>query len=73
MRAKVAEHGQVTIPGPLCEQLDIHPGSTLDFREEAGRLVAVKAEETDAVDEVYGILGSGRRTDELMAQLRGAP
>lgn len=43
----------------------------LEFREERGRLVAVKLEATDPVEAVLGILADGRRSDELLLELRG--
>ncbi len=71
MRAKVAERGQVTIPKPLRDRLGIQPGTILEFREEEGQLLAVKVEALDVVDWAYGRLGRGRRTDEIVRQLRG--
>ena len=71
MKAKVAERGQVTIPKALRKKLGIRPGTILEFSEEAGRLIALKAEPRDVVDAVYGSLGSGRRTDDIVAELRG--
>ncbi len=71
MRAKVAERGQVTIPKVLRERLGIRPGTVLEFKEDQGKLVAVKATALDAIDQFYGKLGSGRRTDDVMRELRG--
>ena len=73
MRAKVAERGQVTIPKVLRERLGIKPGTVLEFKEDQGKLVAVKATALDAIDQFYGKLGSGRRTDDVMRELRGNP
>ncbi len=73
MKAKVAERGQVTIPKVLRERLGIRPGTVLDFKEEQGKLVAVKAEAMDTIDQFYGKLGSGRRTDDVMQELRDNP
>jgi AbrB family looped-hinge helix DNA binding protein len=73
MRAKVAERGQVTIPKVLRERLGIRPGTVLEFNEEQGKLVAVKATAMDTIDQFYGKLGSGRRTDDVMRELRGNP
>ena len=73
MKGKVAERGQVTIPKALGDRLGIRPGTVLEFSEQAGRLVAVKADTSDPVDQVYGKLGRGRRTDELILELRGKP
>ncbi|MFZ0133748.1 MAG: AbrB/MazE/SpoVT family DNA-binding domain-containing protein [Desulfobacterales bacterium] len=71
MKAKVAERGQVTIPKALRARLGIQPGTVLDFSEDHGRLVAVKAEAMTGVEAAYGLLGQGRRTDEIMQELRG--
>ena len=71
MKAKVAERGQVTIPKALRERLGIKAGTVLDFIEESGRLVAMKIGPQNPVDEVYGSLGKGRRTDDVMDELRG--
>jgi antitoxin PrlF len=72
MKAKVADRGQVTIPKILRDRLGIRPGTILEFEEDQGKLVAVKAVATDAVDQLYGTLGSGRRTDDIMQELRGS-
>ena len=71
MKAKVAERGQVTIPKALRERLGIRPGTILEFKEDRGKLVAVKAVAMDTVDQLYGTLGSGRRTDDIMQEIRG--
>lgn len=73
MKAKVAERGQVTIPKALRERLGIRPGTVLDFEEDQGKLIAVKATAMDAVDQAYGKLGRGRRTKGIMQELRGKP
>ena len=72
MKAKVAERGQVTIPKALRERLGIVPGTVLDFIEEQGRLIAKKTEPVDAVDQVFGRLGRGRNTDDIIQEIRGA-
>jgi AbrB family looped-hinge helix DNA binding protein len=72
MKAKVAERGQVTIPKALRERLGIVPGTVLDFIEEQGRLIAKKTEGVDAVDQVFGRLGRGRNTDDIIQEIRGA-
>ena len=72
MKAKVAERGQVTIPKVLRDQMGIQAGTVLEFCEEQGRLVAVKAESLDAIDRFYGRLGRGRRTEEVIRELRGS-
>jgi AbrB family looped-hinge helix DNA binding protein len=72
MKVIVSEKGQVTIPKRLRERLGIRPGQILDFHEEEGRLVAVKAQQGDPVTAVYGVLSLGMTTDRAMAELRGA-
>ena len=71
MKAKVADRGQVTIPKALRERLGIRAGTVLEFQEEHGKLVAAKAVTADTLDQFYGKLGSGRRTDDIMQELRG--
>ena len=73
MKAKVAERGQVTIPKVLRERLGLEPGTVLDFKEEQGKLIAVKTTSMDIADHLYGKLGSGRRTDDVIQALRGNP
>ena len=73
MKATVAERGQVTIPKALRKKLGIQPGAVLDFHDEQGRLVAVKASVEDPVAQVYGMLKLGKRTDALLRGLRGEP
>ena len=70
MKAKVAERGQVTIPKALRKKLGLTPGTVLEFEADDGRLVAVKVQPRDPVDAVFGSLGRGRSTDELMSELR---
>jgi antitoxin PrlF len=50
MKSRVAEHGQVTIPKALRDRLGVLQGTTLEFSEERGRLVAVKATPPSAID-----------------------
>jgi antitoxin PrlF len=71
MKSKVADRGQVTIPKALRDRLGVLPGTTLEFSEERGRLVAVKVSATDPVTKVYGCLGRKFDTDAFMAEVRG--
>jgi antitoxin PrlF len=73
MKARISEKGQVTVPKPLRDSLDIRPGDELEFREEGGRLIASKALRGDPVASVYGILKAPGSTDELIRELRGEP
>jgi AbrB family looped-hinge helix DNA binding protein len=73
MKAKVAERGQVTIPKLLRKKLGLVPGTVLEFEAEDGRLIAVKVQPRGPVDAVFGSLGQGRSTDELVGKLRDPP
>jgi AbrB family looped-hinge helix DNA binding protein len=71
MKSRVSEKGQVTIPKALRERLGIRPGEVLDFQDEDGRLVAIKALAEDPLEAVYGILGTGEPTDRFLEEIRG--
>jgi len=73
MKATVSERGQVTIPKPLRDRLGIRAGQVLDFSEERGRIVAIKADVRDPIDAVYGILKLDRPVDEIIDEMRGGP
>ena len=70
MHAKVAERGQVTIPKAIRDRLGIVPGTVLDFVDENGRLIAVKAEAVDKLEALYGRFGKGRSADAVVDELR---
>jgi AbrB family looped-hinge helix DNA binding protein len=71
MKATVAERGQVTIPKPLRDRLGMRPGTTLEFSEKGGRLVAVKRSPADPVAKLYGCLGRKFDTDAFITKIRG--
>ena len=71
MKSRVAERGQVTIPKALRDRLGVLPGTTLEFSEDHGRLVAVKSTPADPIAKVYGCLGRKFNTDAFMAEIRG--
>ena len=71
MNAVVAERGQVTIPKPLRRRMGITPKTVLDFHEENGRLIAIKAPGRDPISLVIGCLKPGKTTDALIKELRG--
>lgn len=70
MKAIVAERGQVTIPKALRQKLGIHKGTILDFEIKDSKLMAVKAQQLNNVEQVYGCLGK-LNTDKVMQKLRG--
>lgn len=70
LKSRVADRGQVTIPKALRDRLGVVPGTTLEFSEEHGRLVAVKTSPADPVAKVYGCLGRKFDSDAFMAEIR---
>ena len=73
MKATVSEKGQVTIPKGLRDRLGIRPGEVLEFSEDKGRLIGVKAMERDPVDALYGSLKLEDSVDEMIDDMRGGP
>jgi len=77
MSTRVTRKGQVTIPKPVRDRLNIRPGNAVDFELAAdGRVVLVKvgrkrAERRSAFARLRGSAGSGMTTDEIMALTRG--
>jgi AbrB family looped-hinge helix DNA binding protein len=71
MKTTLSEKGQVTIPKPLRLRLGIRAGQVLEVSEERGRLVMTKRAPREPFDKYFGILKLGRRTDEIMKELRG--
>jgi antitoxin PrlF len=71
MKTVVSEKGQITIPKPLRVRMGLRKGQVLEVREERGRLVMTKSRASeDAFDKYFGIFKQGRRTDEIMKELR---
>src|SRR5574337_2232856 len=73
VNAVVGKRGRVTIPKRLRERVGIRRGTVLEFREEADKLIAEKAEAAGPLDRWYGSLGQERRTDDILRALRGEP
>ena len=71
MKAVVSEKGQVTIPKKLRDRLGITPGAVLEFREDAGVLLATKTSRGDAVAAVFGIIDPDRPVDDIVEEMRG--
>jgi AbrB family looped-hinge helix DNA binding protein len=70
MKTTVSEKGQVTIPKALRDRLGLRAGTTLDFQDEDGRLIAVKVL-GDSITSAFGLLKSKRSSDEIVDELRG--
>lgn len=80
MSTTVTSKGQVTIPKPVRDRLNIKPGSAVDFElADDGRVVLVKAGKKSAIpvkgrfDRLRGSMKSDMTTDEIMVLMRGDP
>jgi AbrB family looped-hinge helix DNA binding protein len=72
MKSVVGERGQVTIPKRLRDRLGIVPGQIIEFEEDCGRLVGIKAGlDDDDLESLVGIVDLGMPVDEWMEELRG--
>jgi hypothetical protein len=55
----------------LRDWLGVRPGTVLEFTEERGRLIAVKANESSPTRRVWGCLGKDFGTDAFISEIRG--
>ena len=63
----------MTIPKRLRDRLGIQPGTLLEFEADQGRLVARKVQQVDPFARWAGAFADGRRSDDVLAALRGEP
>jgi AbrB family looped-hinge helix DNA binding protein len=79
MSTTVTSKGQVTIPKPFRDRLNIKPGSQVEFElAQDGRVVLSKAGRKTAAprsrfDRIRGSATTDMSTDEIMALMRGDP
>ncbi|MET0742295.1 MAG: AbrB/MazE/SpoVT family DNA-binding domain-containing protein [Microvirga sp.] len=74
MSTAVTSKGQVTIPKPIRDLLDLGPGSRVEFeRQDDGRIILKKsgAEPMGRFSRYRGHAGQRMTTEELMALTRG--
>lgn len=75
IRMRVTSKGQVTIPKPIRDQLNIRDGSEVTFEEEDGRFF-LKLEDNrrfwkERIRRTAGTMDAGMTTDEIMRLTRG--
>ncbi len=75
MSTTVTSKGQVTIPKTVRDQLDLKPGTKVEFRAGAGGEIVLKRADgkrpPSRFEKFRGHAGPGMTTDEIMALLRG--
>ncbi len=76
MKATIGERGQVVIPKPLRDRMNLRPGQQLEFEELDGRIIVRKvATADDPIMAVYGTwkLPEGWDTNRWFEEMRGRP
>lgn len=68
----VSSKGQVTLPAAVRRALGLRAGTPVEFELVAGGAVVRKGVRgPHPVDRVYGVLKSGRHSDDLLDEMRG--
>jgi AbrB family looped-hinge helix DNA binding protein len=72
MKSTISSKGQITVPAGIRNKLGLKAGTAVIFEmTKSGALLRKAAAGEHAVEQVYGMLQSKLRTDELVDELRG--
>jgi AbrB family looped-hinge helix DNA binding protein len=72
MKSVISSKGQITVPVEIRSRLGLQPGTVVTFEiTKKGALLRKGGSGAHPVDQLYGILGSKRTTDDLLDELRG--
>ena len=72
MKSVISSKGQITVPVEIRSKLGLRPGTVVTFEiTKNGALLRKGTAGRHPVEQVYGVLNSKRRTDELLDELRG--
>jgi AbrB family looped-hinge helix DNA binding protein len=72
MKSVISSKGQITIPIEIRSKLGLNPGTVVTFEiTKNGALLRKGNAGPHPVEQVYGVLSSKQRTDELLDKLRG--
>jgi bifunctional DNA-binding transcriptional regulator/antitoxin component of YhaV-PrlF toxin-antitoxin module len=70
MRITVSDNGALVIPGDSIPGFSAKPGDQFELAPDPDGTALILTRVTDK-DSLYGILGTGGSTDEIMDELRG--
>ena len=70
MKGALSSQGQVTIPKGVREALGLPPGDQIEFEVDGDTFIGRRRPMGANLDRFIGLLGDGRSTDEVMAELR---
>lgn len=69
---RVSERGQITIPKTLRDQFGMNHNVEVEIVPTTrGLLIQKRTTATHPVERVYGVLGGGGSTDDLIEEIRG--
>jgi AbrB family looped-hinge helix DNA binding protein len=72
MKSVISSKGQITVPVGIRSKLGLKPGTVVTFEmTDNGALLRKGGAGVHPVDDLYGMLKSKRRTDDLLDELRG--
>jgi AbrB family looped-hinge helix DNA binding protein len=72
MKSVISSKGQITVPVEIRSRLGLYPGTVVTFEmTKNGALLRKGGSGMHPVDQLYGMLNSKDRTDDLLAELRG--
>jgi AbrB family looped-hinge helix DNA binding protein len=72
MKSVISSKGQITVPVEIRSKLGLTPGTVVTFQmTNKGALLRKGGAGKHPVEQVYGVLNSKRRTDDLLDELRG--
>ena len=72
MKSVISSKGQITVPVEIRSKLGLNPGTVVTFQlTKKGALLRKGSSGQHPVEQVYGMLNTNRRTDDLLDEIRG--